>query len=224
MKQFGIIGYPAAHSLSPILFKEAYGGAFGYDIIETSSFDHAFGLFLKYYDAVNLTMPFKGLAAERADFRSEAVQATGAANILVKEADGIHAYNSDYLAVKKILESNNCDSCSIIGIGGAGKAALFAAEELGLDVRTYHHDEIADGVEADTVIFTLPKAVPGIERIRCRVLLEANYKDPCLQGIDGIRDYIPGKEWLKFQAIEGYALMTGIVPDIEKILYIAEQF
>ena len=52
----------------------------------------------------------------------------------------------------------------------------------------------------------------GSDRLECRNLLEANYKDPCLGGHPG---YIPGTEWLLQQALLGYALMTGEKPDAE---------
>ncbi|MBP1588501.1 MAG: hypothetical protein ILO53_08915, partial [Clostridia bacterium] len=79
-----------------------------------------------------------------------------------------------------------------------------------LDTRLYRHAEVAGGVQADVVIYTLPRAVEGIDRIDCAHLLEANYKDPCLAGRPG---YIPGSAWLLMQAVTGYALMTGEAPD-----------
>ena len=37
-------------------------------------------------------------------------------------------------------------------------------------------------------------------------VIEANYKNPCLNPESGIR-------WLKYQAVESFRLMTGIAPD-----------
>ena len=34
MKKFGLIGHPISHSLSPALFKAAYGGKYAYELIE----------------------------------------------------------------------------------------------------------------------------------------------------------------------------------------------
>jgi len=68
------------------------------------------------------------------------------------------------------------------------------------------------------VIYTLPKYAPGAEKIRCGFLIEANYKDPCLQNYNGIcRQYIPGTKWLLEQAAEGYGLMAGKNPDKKAI-------
>lgn len=223
MRRFGLAGYPVRHSLSPELFREAYDGKYPYDLIETSDFDEAWERFLDGYEAINVTMPFKTLAADRAAMLAEQagkpyligpeVRATGAANILVKTPEGIVARNSDYLGVRKILSRimDDWDSpaevkIAVIGTGGAGRAAEAAAFDCGAVVSTYHHNEISQGVRADIIIYTLPENVEGTDRLECRYLLEANYKNPCLTGH---RNYIPGTEWLKAQAECGYELMTG---------------
>ena len=98
----------------------------------------------------------------------------------------------------------------MIGFGGAGKAALAAAEDLGYNTRLYRHAEISGGVSADVIIYTLPRFAEGADRLDCAHLIEANYKDPCLSAHPG---YIPGTEWLLQQAVTGYILMTGEQPD-----------
>lgn len=215
MKKFGIIGYPVSDSKSPLLFDAAYHGKYQYDRIETPDFEEAWSTFVKSYHAVNVTMPFKMQAAARADILAPEVQATGAANILVKTDSGIEAHNSDYLGVKAILTTLKEDmrTAAVIGTGGAGRAAEYAARTCGFQTRTYHHGEIEGGVEADIIIYCLPKAVAGIDRLRCKVLLEANYKDPCLESMPGTGRYIHGSEWLVQQGLEGYLLMSGDEPD-----------
>lgn len=217
MNRYGIIGYPVAHSRSPELFREAYGGRYPYDIIETPDFDEAWDRFVRDYRAVNVTMPFKEKAAVRAIGLADAegrpeligpeVRRIGAANILKMTPEGIAARNSDYLGVRLLLgKLESVRSIAVIGFGGAGKAAEAAAEDCGLDVKVYRHDGISAGVKADLIIYTLPEKVEGTDRLDCRLLLEANYKDPCLTAHPG---YIPGTEWLKAQAATGYELMTG---------------
>ena len=210
MDKFGLIGHPIAHSLSPALFTAAYGGRYVYDLIETPDFDEAWRRFLAGYRAINVTAPFKGDAFARVDWRSPECERAGATNLVVKTPEGTKAYNSDYRGVKALLAPLGCRSAAVVGFGGAGKAALAAAEDLGLDTRLYRHAEVAGGVQADVIIYTLPRAVEGIDRLDCSHLLEANYKDPCLAGRPG---YIPGSAWLLMQAVTGYALMTGEEPD-----------
>ena len=215
MDRFGLIGWPVAHSQSPALFSAAYGGRYPYDLIETPDFEQAWARFLAGYKAVNVTAPFKENAFARADWKSPECGRIGATNLVVRTPEGVKAYNSDYLGVKSLLEPLGCRTAAVIGYGGAGKAALAAAEDLGLDTRLYRHVEIADGVSADVIIYTLPRAVPGIGRLDCAHLLEANYRDPCLAGRPG---YIPGGAWLLAQAVTGYALMTGEQPDEKALL------
>lgn len=235
MEKFGLIGYPIAHSLSPKLFKEAYDGRWDYDLLEYTDFETAWNIFLSGpYKAINITAPFKARAAAACDVRSAEVVASGAANIAVKRDDGLHAHNSDVLAVKHLLSSAQFPHSSaplstshaiassasplkvaVIGGGGAGRAALVAAESLGLSCRLYHHDELAQGpIEADTIVFTLPRAVPGLENLRCNTLIEANYKDPCCASLPHFAHYISGIEWLRLQAALGYALMTSLEPKL----------
>lgn len=205
--------------MSPELFREFCGGRWEYDIIETPSFDDAWGRFVDGpYKAVNVTAPFKEEAFRRADIKSAECLRIKAANILVKTPDGIAAYNSDYLAVRSLLDDcRGFASIAIVGFGGAGKAAKAAAEDFcrqGLcSVKLFRHDEISSGVKADIIIYTLPKAVPGIDKLDCSVLIEANYKDPCLSPglispqLSSPFKYIPGTEWLRRQAELGFPLM-----------------
>jgi shikimate 5-dehydrogenase len=209
MDRFGLIGWPIGHSLSPALFSAAYGGKYPYDLIETPDFEQSWARFLAGYKAINVTAPFKENAFGRVDWKSPGCERIGATNLVVRTPEGLKAYNSDYLAVRSLLEPLGCRSAAVIGFGGAGKAALAAAEDLGLDTRLYRHAEVAGGVSADVVVYTLPRAVEGIDRIDCAHLLEANYKDPSLSGRPG---YIPGSAWLLQQAVLGYELMTGEKP------------
>ena len=210
MDKFGLIGYPIAHSLSPALFRAAYGGRYPYELIETPDFEQAWARFLAGYKGINVTAPFKGNAFERADWKSPECGRVGATNLVVKTPEGLKAYNSDYLGVRALLEPLPRGTAAVIGFGGAGKAALAAAEDLGFETTLWRHAEIAGGVSADVIIYTLPRAVEGIDRLDCAHLLEANYKDPCLSGRPG---YIPGTAWHLQQAVLGYALMTGEQPD-----------
>lgn len=142
MSRFGLIGFPIAHSLSPRLFKAAYGGRFRYDLLEYEDFDIAFRLFMKSYDAVNITAPFKEFAFDKAKLRSHESELIGAANILVKTTRGLSCFNSDCTAVRTLLENFNSNATGsgrlrnvlVVGCGGAGKAAAVAAFMLGLDV------------------------------------------------------------------------------------------
>lgn len=190
-RRYGLIGYPIAHSGSPALFRRAYGGKWDYDLIETPSFEQAWERFLEGYDAINVTAPFKELAAARADIKSPEVLAIGAANIAVKTRCGVKAFNSDYLGVRMLLEElsgagavapgpaaeGKGDGMAarvlVVGFGGAGKAAAAAARDLGLETTVCNRSDHGNpsvrpfsemtSVDADLLIYTLPMLIPEVE-------------------------------------------------------------
>jgi len=243
MKKFGLIGHPISHSFSPKLFTAAYNGKYPYDLIEGADFEASWKRFLDEYDGINVTAPFKELALKKADKLSAECEAIGAANILVKTPEGITAYNSDYSAVALLLleemKKKPATTALVVGCGGAGKAAIVAALEVGLKtsivnrsvekaqafadslgeifgkkrkVAVYGLNEIPD---ADIVIYTLPMAIPGIEKFAGKTVLEANYKDPVLNTESG-------KKWLLSQAVNGYSIFTGETPDAEAMAKVYE--
>jgi len=221
-EKYGLIGYPIANSGSPALFKAAYGGKYDYELLEIKDFNEAWSSFINGpYKAVNVTAPFKKLAAARADIRGGEVEKTGSANILLKTGKGIMANNSDFLGVRSILPDGQGKTAAIIGTGGAGVAAAEASREKKYSVKTYHHDEISDGISADLIIYTLPSDVQGTDKLNCSMLLEANYRTPCLQNHEG---YVHGLKWLLAQAVEGYPLMTGEPVDLEEMQKIFVSF
>ena len=152
--RFGIIGSPVKGSMSPRLFTAAYSGRYPYDLIEEDDFETAWARFLAEYDGINITAPFKALAAAAADIRSDEVVRIGAANLAVKTPGGVKVYNTDYEGVKRaLLEVGDFATCRchlshtrasvspemtgralIVGCGGAGRAAAAAAVDLGFEV------------------------------------------------------------------------------------------
>lgn len=221
-RQYGLIGYPAAGSLSPRLFAAAYHGKFSYSFIEEKDFAEAWKRFKNgKFHAVNVTAPHKRLAAEAASWKSMEVLRTDAANILVKSPSGeILAYNSDALAVRALCKplTEQVSNAAVVGFGGAGRAAAAALEGLGIKTEIRHHDALDKILASDIVVCTLPQAVPGLENIRCKWLIEANYRNPLCREIPEPGHYIGGLDWLKAQAALGYELMTGEKPDTEAIL------
>ncbi len=141
---------------------------------------------------------------------------------------------------------NICERLSvlIVGLGGAGKAAVAAAESLGMDVvrmnRTVRDEKTRPLEdfrecfrEADIVIYNIPTVIPQLNELtdsdfapgRPKFILEANYKDPSFGKdlIDRMRtanpqaEYTGGKTWLLYQAVTGYEIFTGEKPDLAKM-------
>ena len=169
--KFGLIGHPSAHSLSPALFKAGYDGKYPYDLIQTEDFEEAYSRFIKDYDGINVTAPFKEHAFAKADVLSEECRLIRATNLLVKTPEGVKAYNSDYLGVRRWLQEMAARfpdplpspprRVLITGLGGAGKAAAIAAASLGMDMILMNRD-MGKAEAAAGIIASMPQA-PEIE-------------------------------------------------------------
>ena len=240
MNRYGLIGCPIAHSLSPAMFRSAYP-EWEYDLIETPDFEEAWRRFREGYVAVNVTTPFKLEAFERADDADTVTRQIGAANILLNQDSGVKALNTDFWAVCQLLRLNmpplETPRALVVGCGGAGRAAALACTNLHLktSVANRDYDKAARYCAAagemtpltleeasarldefGIVIYTLPVEIPLARQILERpeiISLEANYLDPCLSG----PNYISGKQWLVAQAAAGFRVMTGRIPDWERL-------
>ena len=237
--KFGLIGHPIEHSLSPALFKAGYNGLYQYDLIETPDFEDAYSIFLKEYDGINVTAPFKELALKKADIISEECRLIGATNLLVKTPEGVKACNSDYLGVRMWLAEVSKKMTSkprvlIVGMGGAGKAAAAAAKSSGHETIIMNRTQYSSDIQplssfchefrkADVIIYNLPVRIPQIDELRDedfetgnrKTILEANYRHPEFNIQHPDISYVGGKEWLLLQAVTGYEIFTGKSPDCD---------
>lgn len=88
--------------------------------------------------------------------------------------------------------------------------------------------------ECDLVIYTLPVALDDISCLTVedfegedrytwprpgKVILEANYKTPSFRDRTLVNaagaQYVPGLRWLLYQALTGYSVLTGKLPDLD---------
>ena len=86
MPRFGLLGEHLGHSWSPQIH-ETLGSA-PYSLFEVAREDAPAFIREGTWDGINVTIPYKKLAAELADERSARVEALGAANTLIRRADG----------------------------------------------------------------------------------------------------------------------------------------
>ena len=237
--KFALIGHPVAGSLSPRLFKAAYGGRYPYDLIDEPAFEAAWERSLAGYDGINVTAPFKQDAFAIVSRLTPDALATGAVNLVVRNGEETVGYNTDVEGVLGAVRETGLpvSDALIVGAGGAARAAAVAALRLGCRVTIANRtlskaDELAYslGCEAvslahmgsltpDLVIYTLPGSAPLTlegSLFRNALVLEAEYKHPVLADIP-CRAYVGGRRWLLWQAVAGYALFTGEEPDAEKM-------
>ena len=231
MKRFGLIGHPVAGSFSPKLFAAAYGGRYAYDLLEGADFGASWHRFLDEYDGINITAPFKESAFRAVDALSDDARLCGAVNLAVKTQDGIVGYNTDVDGVVLAVREAGLpvSEALIVGCGGAGRAAAVAALRLGCRVTLANRtpsraaaladdlgcdwiptDDLA-ALSPDLVIYTVPGPMGGFPEYPEAIILEANYRTPCLEGRG--KAYISGLRWLLYQAVAGYEIFTGETPD-----------
>src|SRR5262249_7575228 len=142
---YGVIGDPVGHSLSPLIHNAALfhlgrnGVYLPFQVPRGKLAD-----FVKAFAQFNLggysvTIPHKEDAAEKAQVKSSEVLLIGAANTLVREKDGFHAYNTDFQAARDSLLGNLREieegvpddtlegkSVLMLGAGGVARAVAHA--------------------------------------------------------------------------------------------------
>jgi len=238
MKRFGLIGNPVAGSLSPLLFAAAYGGRYPYDLLEGAEFGASWQHFLDGYDGINITAPFKLDAFRSVDVLTDGARLCGAVNLAVKTPEGIAGYNTDVDGVEMAVEETglSVSEALVVGCGGAGRAAAVAAMRMGCKVTLANRTaeratalasdlgcawlpvEMLGDLSPDLVIYTVPGPMDGLPDFSGAVVLEANYRTPCLEGRG--RAYVSGRRWLLYQAVAGYSIFTGETPDTAAMLRI----
>jgi 3-dehydroquinate dehydratase/shikimate dehydrogenase len=145
---YGVVGDPVAHSFSPalhnLMFRQTGSNAV-YLPFRVPRGELAESV--ESFDAVpvsgySVTIPHKEPAAALAVAADDRVRETGAANTLVKKADGFHAFNTDYEAALEGLRRNmpvedgkrkeiKESAAMVLGAGGAARAIAHALHRAG---------------------------------------------------------------------------------------------
>lgn len=132
---FGLIGYPLNHSLSPsihnyFLYKNKVNG--GYNCFELVDAKEMMNLinFLKEYKfrGLNVTLPHKEAIISYVNELSEEAKLSRSVNTLYIKNNYIKGYNTDIYGFREMLKYNNISlkdkNIAILGAGGASKSVL----------------------------------------------------------------------------------------------------
>jgi shikimate dehydrogenase len=189
-RRAAVLGKPIGHSLSPVIHNAGYAAAglagWSYTAIECAEAELpalVAGLGPEWA-GLSLTMPLKEAALAVAGEVSPVAAAVGAANTLVRRADGSwYADNTDVPGMVESLRAagvTTVRSVAVLGAGGTARAGLAAAQALGatsivvyarradaieelrttgVDHRAAPWTDAAACGEADAVISTVPKGV-----------------------------------------------------------------
>ena len=136
IKNFGIIGYPIGHSLSPQMYKAAFEAA-GYPNYNYIPFSIQAGkLFMAVeglrglgFRGVNVTIPHKTTISKYLDAIDSDAMVIGAVNTVVNDGGMLTGYNTDVAGFLSALKEANFlpEDCHaiILGAGGAARAILW---------------------------------------------------------------------------------------------------
>lgn len=135
-RRAAVIGWPVAHSLSPLIhatFAAREGVDAGYEAIGAEPSYEAFArvadrLQAAGYRGANVTLPHKEHAMRYATSASEEAQAAGAANMLTFGDGGAYAENSDIAGFAAALGAPPArrGPAFVIGAGGAARGVALA--------------------------------------------------------------------------------------------------
>jgi len=141
-----VMGYPVAHSRSPMLhgyWLKTLGIPGTYEAAEVT--EQHFSDFLRNlrphgYVGGNVTVPHKEAAFRTVDYRDDAARAIGAVNTVWHEGDRLVGGNTDAYGFIAHLDasvphwSESADRAVVLGAGGAARAIVYALLDRGLAV------------------------------------------------------------------------------------------
>ncbi len=143
-----------------------------------------------------VSMPYKSEVLEYVDEIDEDALNIGAANTVINKNGILKAYNTDFMAVKDLLEEMSISSLYIIGSGGFAKAVRYACKLLSIkySIITRENFDTINFLKNTTIINCTP--VEGISI------------DSSNTFIDGVTTTETGKDISKRQANYQYKLYT----------------
>ncbi len=144
MEKAFVLGHPVAHSKSPVMHNAAYlalGLKWEYGFADCENeVDARVFLNVRNWRAINITMPWKPLAYEMADERSDAAVLAQGANVLVNWGERLHADNTDGKGCVSYLKRcgvNFEDAHAVVcGTGPTSLAIMHACSEAGAQTVT----------------------------------------------------------------------------------------
>ena len=128
----GLIGEKLGHSFSKPIHEQI--ADYTYEIMPLSREEFPLFMEAKAFDAVNVTIPYKGMVIPYCDFIDEKAKKIGAVNAIKNINGRLYATNTDFDGLKWMIE-NHFDiggkTVAICGSGGTSKTAFAVCEALG---------------------------------------------------------------------------------------------
>ncbi|MCI4349252.1 MAG: type I 3-dehydroquinate dehydratase [Thermoplasmata archaeon] len=256
---YALLGHPVAHSRSPAIFADWMrrlddrGLYVTFDLATEEEFGESLGpLCDEGFRGFNVTSPWKQVAFGIASSRRPSAEECGAANVLSARAGGgLEAENTDLFAlVRRLGEligagSWSGDRVTIVGTGGAARAALAASRSIGAQTslvgrspedvdrlaREFGATPASRGMRAPELVIHATSigqagaGPPGLDLApwvgaETHVLdLVYDPQEPIVRDLVAARgrSYEDGRRLLVYQAAESYRIWWGHAPGEEEI-------
>ncbi|MFW6298721.1 MAG: shikimate kinase [Bacillota bacterium] len=164
---YGLLGKTLGHSFSKIIH-ETMTPSMDYHLYETSDLKNFFRA--RPFKAINVTHPYKEACMPFLDALDKTAKEAGVVNTIIDEEGKLVGYNTDYLALKQLIQnsfpSKRNTRVGIIGNGATSKSITKALLALGyakphIFARHPKKDEHAlEGIEEFSSIEVLIQATP----------------------------------------------------------------
>lgn len=169
--KLGLIGYHLSHSISPMIHKaglESLGIEGSYEILETDPEDLISRIkFLKSndYSGFNVTIPLKVPMALFLDHVDKSADVSGCINtIKIRQDKTFHGFNTDIYGFQKAIPESiqqelKGANVSILGTGGASRAAAVGLVELGVKQINFYSRNI---INSSNMVNYLRETFPDV--------------------------------------------------------------
>ncbi|MCD7785816.1 MAG: shikimate kinase [Oscillospiraceae bacterium] len=132
----GLLGETLGHSYSPRI--HAYLGDYDYHLYEVPR--DKVGDFILHgdWDGLNVTIPYKKVAASLCDELSDIAKSLGSVNTIVRRDGKLYGYNTDYYGFRSMVLETGVDisgkKALVLGTGGTGVTVEKVLSEMGAEV------------------------------------------------------------------------------------------
>jgi shikimate dehydrogenase len=151
-KTVGLIGWPVAHSFSPLMHNAAFAALnldWQYVLLPTP--DDQLATVIDRIrsgelSGANVTLPHKSAVMPLLDDLDPLAKSIGAVNTIVVRKQRLIGYNTDALGFQRALGRTGVEvkdrSCAVLGAGGSARAVVRALDLLGARATVYARDVV----------------------------------------------------------------------------------
>lgn len=241
-KTYGILAYPAKHSLSPVMHNAAFkscGIDAQYGVFEIS--ENGLDVFFKQVKddpiyGLSVSLPYKEVVSKYMNVVDEDARAIGAINTVANRGGILYGYNTDCVgcvaAIKEIMPSLKDKRVVVIGAGGASRAIIYGLLKEKAKVYVFNrHKDKAEKLKEDFSKFFKEKIIAGdlVEMLsigKSDLLIHATstwISNPNMS-IEEVENFLPIRFVEKFDVVMDIVYKPLITPLLKMARDLKKQF